>query len=145
MLRESTVLKKVTLKFEGKDEEANEQLTSEIKFYTKMKGKEKKREEKYEEIMKGCEPAAMFADMQNLLEKEEESMENMPVRKFYNNTFNTLLNRAIFALTKKQTQNPNDMQYFTKEGMIKFVAFQLLDSPPDGEIDQNGYGDDDSR
>ncbi len=69
-----------------------------------MKCKEKKREEKYEETMKGCEPDAMFADMQDLLEKEdEESMVNMPVRKFYNNTFNTLLNRAIFALTKKQT------------------------------------------
>ena len=60
----------------------------------------------------------------------------MPVRKFYNNTFNTLLNRAMFALKKKQMQNPNEMEYFTTEGMIKFVAFQLLDSPPDGEIQQ---------
>ena len=51
----------------------------------------------------------------------------MPVRKFYNNTFNTMLNKAIFVLTKKQTQNPNDMSYFTKEGMIKFVAMSLYD------------------
>ena len=102
MLRECTVLKKVSLKFKGKDEDANDALESEIKFYTKMKGKAKKREERYEETSKGCEPAAMFSHVQNLIEADEESMENMPVRKFYNNTFNTLLNRAMFALKKKQ-------------------------------------------
>ena len=32
-------------------------------------------------------------------------------------------------------------EYFTTEGMIKFVAFQLLDQPPDGEMEQN-IGDD---
>ena len=47
----------------------------------------------------------------------------MPVRKFYKNTFGDLLNRAIFALTKKQGQTPEDMELFTTEGMIKFVAF----------------------
>lgn len=61
---------------------------------------------------------------------------NMPVRKFYKNTFGDLLNRAIFELTKKQGQTPDDNELFTTEGMIKFVAFQLLDAPPDGEIEQ---------
>ena len=65
----------------------------------------------------------------------------MPVRKFYNNTFGTLLNRAIFALYKKQSQTPKNPELFTCEGMIKFVAFQLLDQPPDGEIEQD-VGDD---
>lgn len=60
----------------------------------------------------------------------------MPVRKFYNNTFSTLLNRAMFTLHKKQMQNPENPEFFTTQGMIKFVAFQLLDQPPDGEIEQ---------
>lgn len=47
----------------------------------------------------------------------------MPVRKFYNNTFSTLLNRAMFTLTKKQSQQPNNPEFFTTQGMIKFVAF----------------------
>lgn len=33
------------------------------------------------------------------------------------------------------------MEFFTLDGMIKFIAFQLLDSPPDGEIDQRVDGD----
>ena len=65
----------------------------------------------------------------------------MPVRKFYNNTYSGLVNRAIFSLLKKQTQNPSEMEYYTLEGMVKFVAFQLLDSPPDGEIQQNMHTD----
>ena len=36
------------------------------------------------------------------------------------------------------------MELFTTEGMIKFVAFQLLDQPPDGEINQAEDGLDDS-
>ena len=79
----------------------------------------------------------MFGNLQELIDNDSERQNNyanMPVRKFYNNTFNTLLNRAIFNLTKKQTQQPDNLDYFTKEGMIKYVAFQLLDNPPDGEI-----------
>ena len=93
----------------------------------------------------------MFQDMQNLIENtgevqdtSQEDPYTMPVRKFYNNTFDDLANRAIFSLLKKQMQNPEEMEYFTTEGMIKFVAFQLLDSPPDGEIDQKNM-DEDSR
>lgn len=70
----------------------------------------------------------------------------MPVRKFYNNTFGTLLNRAIFELMKSQTQNPDKMEYFTTEGMIRIVAMTLLNDPPEGEIEQKGNDDlNDSR
>ena len=56
----------------------------------------------------------MFENLQQLVESDDEDKaENMPVRKFYNNTFNTLLNRAIFALSKKQSQFPNEREYFT--------------------------------
>lgn len=69
---------------------------------------------------------------------------DMPVRKFYNNTFGSLLNRAKFALIKKQMKEPDNMELFTCEGMVKFIAFQLLDSPPEGEIEENREIPDDS-
>ena len=68
----------------------------------------------------------------------------MPVRKFYNNTFNTMLNKAIFALTKKQMQNPNDMSFFTTQGMIKFVAMSLFDMIENTPESQPRHNDDDS-
>ena len=44
----------------------------------------------------------MFNNLQELLENNEELSINMPVRKFYNNTFADTVNRAIFTLQKKQ-------------------------------------------
>jgi len=100
--------------------------------------------DEYRRIVRSCDPSQMFDNLQNLVGDEKTAnLAEMPVRKFYNNTFNTLLNRAMFALIKKQTQDPDDMEYFTTEGMIKFVAFQLLDQPPDGELDQAEEFDDD--
>ena len=85
----------------------------------------------------------MFAGLQEMLENNEEQASNMPVRKFYKNTFGDILNRALFALQKKQQKTPDSNELFTTEGMIKFVAFQLLDSPPDGEIEQDDQQFDD--
>jgi len=42
----------------------------------------------------------MFQNMLELLEKKE-THRKMPVRKFFNNTFGTILNDALFALRKK--------------------------------------------
>ena len=42
----------------------------------------------------------MFKNLFELIENKDEHRK-MPVRKFFNNTFGTLLNDAIFALTKK--------------------------------------------
>ena len=44
--------------------------------------------------------AVGFLKSEGLIE-EKEDHEKMPVRKFFNNTFGTLLNDAIFALMKK--------------------------------------------
>lgn len=104
-------------------------------------------------MLVSCEPTQMFNDLQGLIEdgddkKKKDSTSSddqpsqMPVRKFYNNTFDDSLNRAIFSLIRKQEWNKNNNEFFTTEGMIKFVAFQLLDSPPDGEIDQGVKADD---
>ena len=108
----------------------------------------------YTKIMKSCHPAEMFENLQELVDPQPDpdnenkvppiQVNEMPVRKFFNNTFDARLSRAIFALTKKQTQNPDNVQFFTTEGMIKFVAFQLLDNPPDGEINQEHLADEDS-
>ena len=106
-----------------------------------MKAKNQIKMEEYRKVLKSCDPSNMFENLQELIENNEELANQMPVRKFYNNTFGTLLNRAIFALTKKQSQQPDNTELFTCEGMIKFVAFQLLDSPPDGEIEQGEYDD----
>ena len=48
----------------------------------------------------------MFENILKLIEDKEEH-QKMPVRKFFNNTFNTLLNDAIFALMKKQKKSKN--------------------------------------
>ena len=58
----------------------------------------------------------------------------MPVRKFFNNTFGTLLNQALFKLKNHQDKFPDENEYFTCEGQIKFVAFHMLDELPDGEV-----------
>ena len=54
----------------------------------------------------------MFGNLQKLVEPGEDNktqVNEMPVRKFFNNTFDARLSRAIFALTKKQTQNPDNV------------------------------------
>jgi len=52
---------------------------------------------------------------------------------FYRNTFNNLLNSAIFQLKKVQGKEPDNTDIFTKEGSIKFVATYLMENLPDGE------------
>ena len=75
----------------------------------------------------------MFEHLLKLAEDHDRN-HKMPVRKFFNNTFDTLLNQAFFNLRKEQDKNPDNNEYFTTEGQIKFVAFYLLDNLPDGEV-----------
>ena len=49
----------------------------------------------------------MFQNMLDLVEAKT-SAGNMPVRKFYNNTFGTVLNDALFALQKKKSKEPEN-------------------------------------
>jgi hypothetical protein len=60
----------------------------------------------------------------------------MPVRKFFMNTFGTLLNDAIFALTKKQQKNKSQASLLTMQGSIKFVAQYLQDHLPENEANE---------
>ena len=73
----------------------------------------------------------MFNNLLELIENAENH-EKMPVRKFFNNTFGTLLNDAIFELKKKQEKTKN-MGLMTMQGQVRFVAHFLQDHLPDNE------------
>jgi CRISPR/Cas system CSM-associated protein Csm3 (group 7 of RAMP superfamily) len=68
-------------------------------FVKKIK-KEHKSESDMKERIDSCSNERMFNNLLKLIEDKEDH-EKMPVRKFFNNTFGTLLNDAIFALMKK--------------------------------------------
>ena len=82
----------------------------------------------------------MFNNLLELIEKPEDH-EKMPVRKFFNNTFNTLLNDAIFQLKKKQEKTKNK-ELFTMQGQVRFVAFFLQDHLPDNEANADSEEED---
>ena len=75
----------------------------------------------------------------------KSSQKKMPVRKFFNNTFGTILNDALFALKKKQSKELDNLEIFTKKGSIKFVALYLLDNLPQNERDPDLYHSSDSN
>lgn len=86
----------------------------------------------------------MFEGMLKLLENKS-SQKKMPVRKFFNNTFGTILNDAIFALKKRQSKEPEKEELFTQKGSIKFVALYLLDNLPQNEREPDLYNSADSN
>lgn len=77
----------------------------------------------------------MFENLLKLIEDPNEH-QKMPVRKFFMNTFGTLLNDAIFALTKKQQKNKSQASLLTMQGSIKFVAQYLQDHLPENETNE---------
>ena len=101
LLRQGTKIKFVNMVFTREDLEENQTFQSQVNFYTKMKAQRQQKMENYSKIKHSCDPDSMFSDLQELIDKNEEKACEMPVRKFYNNTFGTLLNRAKFALKKK--------------------------------------------
>ena len=101
MLKKHTELQSVSfksVKVEG-EEDHNSEFKHEIEFYTNKKLAEHKQLKKYEHRHHDCEPESMFEGMLQHLEKMK--LKKMPVRKFFNNTFGTILNDALFALKKK--------------------------------------------
>jgi hypothetical protein len=63
----------------------------------------------------------------------------MPVRKFFNNVFGTILNDGIFALLKKQSKEKNNTKIFTVRGSIKFLANYIKENMPDHEREPDMY------
>ena len=86
----------------------------------------------------------MFENVLQLVEFKENT-KRMPVRKFFNNTFSNILNDAIFALKKKQSKEPDNLDIFTKKGSIRFVALYLLENLPQHEKEPDLYDPHDEK
>lgn len=84
-----------------------------------------------EERRNECSSDHMFKNLLKMIEDKDEH-KKMPVRKFFNNTFGTLLNDAVFALMKKQNKSKS-AQILTMQGSIRFVAQYLQDHLPENE------------
>jgi len=87
------------------------------------------------ERMQSCDTDHMFENMSKYIENTDKN-EKMPVRKFFNNTFDQLLNDAIFALQKTKFKATGDqaLQLQYAEGQVKFVAEFLQNRLPEGEL-----------
>ena len=89
----------------------------------------------FEDRMKSCDQESMFQQMQDYLDTKNKNAK-MPARKFYNNTFDQILNDALFSLKKRQSKATGDealeLQYH--QGQVKFVASYILDKLPSGEM-----------
>ena len=88
MLKNSTNLTKVEANFRpvNQNSEASLNFLEEVKFYTDNKSGQINKAQQAEERMKSCDTEAMFQQMFQYLENKE-SNGNMPVRKFFNNSF----------------------------------------------------------
>merc|ERR1711907_853653 len=108
---------------ETKDEAAVNEASlfkEEVSWYTHQKKQKLNKEKDFEKRMKSCDNAEMFDKlMDNVEEKDDKGIKGMPVRMFYRNTFNNLINGAIFALKKAQNnqplKDPDNTEIFTKE------------------------------
>ena len=72
----------------------------EVDFFVKKIKAAHKSNSEFEQRIESCSNNYMVEQMLKLIEDKDEH-KKMPVRKFFNNTFGTLLNYAIFELTKK--------------------------------------------
>ena len=125
----------VKVKFEPADKkdatEGHKMFKKECAMFVKKIKKEHKAENDRNDRIESCSNENMFNNLLELIENKDDH-EKMPVRKFFNNTFGTLLNDAIFALMKKQEKSKSNT-VFTMQGSIKFVAQYLQDHMPESE------------
>ena len=144
MLRQHTQLRKVKLFKDKNLSEEDKLFVEEINFYTDMKSAAQKKKKEYKKILDSCDNTQMFDKLLKLVEDPDQN-QKMPVRRFFDNTFKQRLNSAIFQLKKFQNKNPDVQEYFTCEGMVKCVAFYLLEDLPEGELMGNDGELDDSE
>ena len=94
------------VKFEPADKkdpvhEGHKLFKKEIEFFVKKIKKDQRKLEEMQDRVESCSNHHLFEHLLKLIEDKDEH-EKMPVRKFFNNTFGTLLNDAIFDLMKKR-------------------------------------------
>ena len=92
------------VKFDEAKDSDHKTFKKEIEFYVKKIKKEHKAKDAIEKRKESCTNDHLFNDLLEMIENKEDH-EKMPVRKFFNNTFGSLLNDAIFALMKKQSKS----------------------------------------
>ena len=76
------------------------EFKTQIAYFVKKINLKKRKSEQMKDRIDSCEHEHMFKHLLALIEDPEEH-EKMPVRKFFNNTFGTLLNDACFTMLKK--------------------------------------------
>ena len=97
MLKTSDSFEKI--KFEPADKKDDTQghylFKKEVEFFVKKIKNNMKSKAEFEERLESCSNNYMVEQMLKLIEDKDEH-KKMPVRKFFNNTFSTLLNDVIF-------------------------------------------------
>ena len=87
------------IKFDPADKKdttkGHKQFKEEMKFFIKKIKSQHKAADEFDERFESCANENMFNNLLELIENPDDH-EKMPVRKFFNNTFGTLLNDAIF-------------------------------------------------
>lgn len=129
MLKEHKYFEKV--KFEAAKGQDHKAFKKEIEFFVRKIKKCHEKNEDIEERKVSCTNEHLFASLLEMIENREDH-EKMPVRKFFMNTFNNLMNDAIFALMKKQRKS-NKNEILTMQGSIRFVSQYLMAELPENE------------
>ena len=108
----------VKIKFDPADKKdetsGHKEFKNEMQFFVKKIKSKHRAQDEFDERIDSCSNENMFNNLLELIEKPEDH-EKMPVRKFFNNTFGTLLNDAIFQLKKKQEKTKNK-EFLTMQG-----------------------------
>lgn len=127
-----------SVRFGSSDEDLHILFKKEIDFYCMKKLSKHTKLKRADKRQESLDVENMFESMLKLVENKDKT-KKMPVRKFFNNTFGTLLNDAIFALQKKQWKEPKNEHLFTVQGSVKFVAQYLQENLPEHEREPDMY------
>jgi len=132
MLKKHKNLQKVKFDYD-KDVCDHTLFKKEVNFYVNKIKDEHDYIDEVGQRKESCDPNYLFNNLLKMIEDKDDH-EKMPVRKFFNNTFDTLINDAIFALIKKQSKSKTPFIH-TMQGSIKFVAQFLQDHLPENEAE----------
>jgi hypothetical protein len=121
------------VKFESAKNSDNKMFKKEIDFFVKKIKKMHEKNEEIDERKISCTNEHLFNSLLEMIENREDH-EKMPVRKFFMNTFNNLMNDAIFALMKKQRKTQKN-EILSMEGSIRFVSQYLMENLPENELE----------
>jgi len=91
----------VKVKFESSKGCDHSAFKKEVDFFVKKIKKTHKTMDKIDDRRESCTTDHLFKGLLAMIEDRDEH-QKMPVRKFFNNTFDASINDAIFALMKRQ-------------------------------------------